>query len=104
MEEEISKRLELNKILEETHAVSKECLFRILLLEADLDDIIKRLQEGLKNNDKRIISTAIKDLKTLKTYVNRFLYGRALHLEINIAQAGLKNAEIMQDKAKSEKQ
>ena len=103
MSEEISKRLELNKILEKTHAMARENVYRVNILVADLDDIIKRLKEGVKNDDKLIVRTATKDLEILKMYISRILSAHALYLENNIAYAGLKNAEILEAMVKNEK-
>ena len=95
--------MELDEILEEAYAVANEITSRIIVLGADLDDIAKRIREGLKNNDEGVIKTAVQDLDILKMYISRSLIGRALYLENKIAHAGLKNAEILEAKTKKEK-
>jgi hypothetical protein len=103
VDEEKSKQLELDEILEEAYTVANEIVFRIIVLWTDFDDITKRIRAGLKNNDKGVIRTAVKDLDVLKMYISRSLIGRALYLEDKIAYAGLKNAEILEAEAKKEK-
>jgi hypothetical protein len=100
---EKSKQLELDEILEEVYTIANEIMSRLIVLGADLDDIAKRIRDGLKNEDTGVIKTAVQDLDILKMYISRSLIGRALYLENKIAQAGLKNAEILEAKAKKEK-
>lgn len=89
-------RLEdVEELLREAYERVEGARARIGALVVDMKSAVERLEEGLKQNDKRVVEAAVDELKTLVKYMDRTVYEHVLGAVVKVSEAGLKLAELL---------
>jgi ribosome recycling factor len=89
MSEEKPKLEDVEELLKEAYERVEGARMRISAVVIDMNEAIERLEEGLKQNDKHMVNSAVEELKTLVKYLDRTIYGNVLGAVVKVSEAGL---------------
>jgi ABC-type transporter Mla subunit MlaD len=97
MSEEKPKLEDVEELLREAYERVDGARARIGAVVIDMNEAIERLEEGLKQNDKHMVDSAVEELKTLVKYLDRTVYEHILGAVVKVSEAGLKTAELIDE-------
>jgi uncharacterized protein YjaG (DUF416 family) len=93
---------DVEKLLREVYERVELVRVRVGVLVRDMSEALERLEEGLKHRDERVVSGAVDELKTLVKYLDNTLHGHVLKAVVKVSEAGLRVAELLEERAGGE--